>query len=129
MQIQRTSLGALTLLFLPLLLRGDTSLKGEVAVGELKPSGRYESLGRAFRDAQLQVQRDRSGFRLQNPESGLDVEFLNGAVMAQHPEGRLNLRLEACGYGDHPTSNSTKRIGGSFILLNQPTSRCFSSHQ
>jgi hypothetical protein len=65
-------------------------------------AGQDESLMKAFREHQHRVRPQGAGFRLQNPENDFSAEFHDGAVTANHPAGRFALRLEACGYGDHP---------------------------
>ena len=74
--------------------------KDSPVVVALKQSGRYESLRRAFREAQHQVESQGTGFRLENPENQLRTEFHNDGLRVQHPKGRFGLRLAAYGYGE-----------------------------
>ncbi|MGA3194212.1 MAG: hypothetical protein ABSD39_04345 [Terriglobales bacterium] len=67
---------------------------------ESQQGGQYQSLWTAFRLARHQVKPAGRGYGLQNPENQLNAEFHDGAMTAEHPDGRLGLRLESYGYGD-----------------------------
>ncbi len=54
----------------------------------------------AYRQAQHQVRPAKAGFQLWNPENQFTAEFHDGAMTAEHADGRLTLRLEGYGYGD-----------------------------
>ena len=58
----------------------------------------------ALRQIQHQVRPEGTGFGLQNPENRLKAEFHDGAMTAEHPEGRMGLRLEGYGYGEQLTT-------------------------
>jgi hypothetical protein len=77
-----------------------SGLKDSAAVAALKQSGRYESLRRAFREAQHRVRLEGAGFRFENPENQLQAEFHDDGLTVQHPKDRVELRLAAYGYGE-----------------------------